>query len=286
MKRRLAAGFCACKNCGTTDEVLRDRIETRLRTYRSGGWIVLLGLLGAGCAPYCPAATARQTASVLEPTAPPSTDGAVHRPTQAPEAPRLRPCLEEQSGACGRSGAAEQDAPDAHASALPIGPDDPVRGEPDAPVAVIVYSDFQCPYCARLTLVLQELLERQGERARLIWKDLPSARHPQAAAAALLARQAFAEHGAEAFWRMHDTLFAQQSQLSEEWLERLARDEGLSWPPSGQYRSKLERSLAEADALGVAATPTTFIGDQVIVGAKSLSVYEAAIEQALAQQPR
>src|SRR5690606_20161370 len=122
------------------------------------------------CAPYCPAASARQRSGSPDAAAT-SAPAAIANKTSletAAEPKRMRPCLEEQPTSCGGADASRAAAPATASTPVPIGSDDPVRGRVDAPIAVVVYSDFECPYCAKLVPVLEQLLRRHPEQIRLV----------------------------------------------------------------------------------------------------------------------
>ena len=88
-----------------------------------------------------------------------------------------------------------------------------VLGNPDAPVTVLEYADFECPYCAAAAPVLKQLVEESDGRVRLVFRHFPLAgNHPHALTAALAAEAAGAQG---AFWPMHDLLFARQDRLTD-----------------------------------------------------------------------
>ena len=103
-------------------------------------------------------------------------------------------------------------------------PDDPVRGSSRAPVTLVAFSDFQCPFCARAEPTLAELLKTYGDKLRVVWKHQPLSGHPQAMPAALAA-EAARQQGK--FWEMHDRLFSHQAELSPQAYERWAAELGL-----------------------------------------------------------
>ena len=107
------------------------------------------------------------------------------------------------------------------------GPDatEHVLGNPDAPVTVIEYGDFECPYCAAAAPVLRRLVEESDGQVRLVFRHFPLAdNHPHALTAALAAEAAGAQG---AFWPMHDLLFARQDRLSDVALRAYAQELGL-----------------------------------------------------------
>jgi len=165
--------------------------------------------------------------------------------------------------------------------AAPVDPDrDHIRGPQDAPITVVEYGDFECPYCGRAEPVIRELLAGHGD-VRYVWRHLPlSDVHPQAQLAAEAAEAAAAQG---AFWEMHDMLFEHQDALRTPDLVRYAADLGLDVE---RFRSDLRRhagatSVAEdidsADLSGVSGTPTFFINERRHYGAYDISTLSAAV---------
>jgi protein-disulfide isomerase len=108
--------------------------------------------------------------------------------------------------------------------AVPVGPDDHVRGGEDAPVTLVEYGDFECPFCGVAYGAVKQLQARYGNRLRVVFRSFPLVQHPHAQAAAEAAEFA-AEHGK--FWQLHDLLFEHQRALGESNLLQYARDLGL-----------------------------------------------------------
>ncbi|MBO2464743.1 Na+/H+ antiporter NhaA [Actinomadura violacea] len=157
---------------------------------------------------------------------------------------------------------------------------DHVRGPERAPVTVVEYGDFECPYCGQAEPVIRELLAGQGD-VRYVWRHLPLTDvHPQARLAAQAA-EAAAEQ--DAFWDMHDLLFRHQDALQPKDLVRYAGDLGLDVP---RFRDDLRRSagsarIAEdvdsADLSGVSGTPTFFVNGRRHQGAYDLESLQYAV---------
>jgi protein-disulfide isomerase len=166
---------------------------------------------------------------------------------------------------------------------VPVNPDDPALGPATARVRIVVFSDFQCPYCRHLDQTLTELHKSYGDRLQIIWKDLPLLSHRHARPAALLAREALVRRGAAVFWQVHDALYEAQPTLSEATLQALAQRFQLSWPPNETGAAVLRRSLREADDLHIAATPTSFVNGRPLIGAKRYAAFSELIEAALAK---
>ena len=173
---------------------------------------------------------------------------------------------------------------------LDIGPQDPSLGPARAPVTIVEFADFECPFCKRLWRTLQRVRETYGDRVRIVWKDFPLTRvHPAAFQAAVAARCAF-EQGR--FWEYHDRLFEGQRALGVAALKVYAQDAGLNVDryaacvDSNRYETAVQDSMAAARRLGLTGTPTIFINGLMIKGAKPYEVYAAAIDDELAHAPK
>ena len=111
----------------------------------------------------------------------------------------------------------------------PLGPEDHVDGPPEAPLELVMYGDFQCPYCSAAQPIVQRVRDRLGDRLRYAFRHLPLPEvHPDARRAAEAAESAAAQG---AFWPMHDALYAQRGRLELEDVLRAASEPG--WIPSG-----------------------------------------------------
>ena len=154
---------------------------------------------------------------------------------------------------------------------LRYGPDDaaeidiegsPTRGAPMAPVTIVEFSDFECPYCGQAHPVLKRLLREQEGKVRLVFKHYPLSAHHNALPAA---RAAVAAGNQGKFWEMHDMLFEHQDALTEEDLEGYAERIGLDVEQfradmrSEETQRVIERDRAQGRELGVTGTPTIFV---------------------------
>ncbi|TMK60741.1 MAG: sodium:proton antiporter, partial [Actinobacteria bacterium] len=142
---------------------------------------------------------------------------------------------------------------------------DHVRGSDDAPVTLVEYGDYQCPYCGQAELVIRELLESFGDDLRYVWRQLPLNDVHEHAQVAAEAAEAAASQGA--FWEMHDKLLDNQDKLRAPDLTRYAEQLGLDvdqfWDEiSGRAHSeRIADDVGTADASGVAGTPSFFAYD-------------------------
>jgi protein-disulfide isomerase len=162
----------------------------------------------------------------------------------------------------------------------------PVRGAADAPVTIVEFSDFECPFCKQTNPTLKQLLERYPGKVRLAYRDFPlDSIHPQARRAAEAARCA-QDQGK--FWEYHDVLFTQSPQLALEDLRRYAGQVGLDVTKfdgclaAGVHKAAVQRDLDEGNRLGVTGTPAFFINGRTLTGAQPLEAFTRLIEQELA----
>ena len=178
--------------------------------------------------------------------------------------------------------------------------DDPVKGNPNAPVTVVEFSDFQCPFCSRFfqqTLPLIEENYIDTGKIKFVYKDLPlDSLHPNARAAHIAAECAD-EQGK--FWEYHDVLFEKQSQWSslasselENTFTEFATDMGLqaasfeSCMQSPNIADEVNKDTLEAASYGATGTPTFFIGNEKdgfikLVGAQPYAVFQRVIDNQL-----
>ena len=171
--------------------------------------------------------------------------------------------------------------------AYPVDPErDHIRGPSEAPVTVLEYGDFECPYCGRAEPAVRDLLADFGD-VRYVWRHLPLTDvHPHASIAAQAA-EAAAEQGA--FWELHDLMLDHQRALRTVDLIGYAEDLGLD---AGRFRDDLERGVGtthiaedvdSADLSGVSGTPTFFINGRRHHGAYDLATLSAEVRAARAR---
>ena len=173
----------------------------------------------------------------------------------------------------------------------------PVEGAADARVAVVEFSDYECPYCARnATIVFPEVKQRfiSTGKVRYLFANFPLPNHPNAKP---LAAAAVCAGNQDAYWKMHDELFGKRPKTTENILD-LGRQMGLQMQPFEQCladdgplieRIHLDQQIARE--FQISATPTFVLGtidpqgrlvaEDVIVGAQTFSVFESAITQLL-----
>jgi predicted DsbA family dithiol-disulfide isomerase len=161
----------------------------------------------------------------------------------------------------------------------------PSKGPEYAPVTIVKFEDYQCPFCKQIQATLTELVSQYNGKIRLVHKDLPlDSIHPQARQAAEAARCAD-ELGK--FWSYHDLLYANSPNLSQENLKSYAKQVGLDVNTfdrclgSGRFKASVQQDLIDGAQLGVTGTPTFFINGRVISGHQPLEIFEAIIDEEL-----
>lgn len=200
-----------------------------------------------------------------------------------PAPPKLKPCSIDDAEGCGVAKKVDGQLDPSQRYEVPVAADDPVLGPANAPVTIVVFSDFQCPYCARMSSVIEELREEFSDKVRIVWKDLPLPMHPFAAPAALLGRAAYAAGGSAKFWQAHHEIYERQAGLSDELLAEIAKELRVPWPAQRQLAVHIDRDVDLANELRVDATPTSFINGRPISGAKSVDVFAARVREELAR---
>jgi len=177
--------------------------------------------------------------------------------------------------------------PTASAASL-ISNDGPSKGPLDAPVTILEFSDFQCPFCKQAAVALKPLLESYGENVRLIFKQMPLAIHADAFKAAQ-ASVCAEEQGK--FWELHDRLF-RSTDLSESALNVYALELGLKIPEFTSCLSSedsavvVRKDMQEANRVDIQGTPTFFVNGRIVRGFKNVAEFKSMIDQALKDQPK
>jgi protein-disulfide isomerase len=162
----------------------------------------------------------------------------------------------------------------------------PSRGPANAPVALVVFSDFECPFCGRLDASLVEVEQAFPGKIRVVWKNFPLSFHPHGKPAA---EAALAAHEQGKFWAMHARLFAHQKELTDPELEHHAQEIGLDMArykaamASHKFAAAVEADMKQGNALGVEGTPATFVNGRLVSGAQPPEVFKAMVKKELAR---
>jgi len=162
----------------------------------------------------------------------------------------------------------------------------PFKGPADAPITLVEFSDFHCPYCQRVKPTIAELLARYPDKIKLVFKDLPlDSLHPAARAAAEAAQCA---NDQGKFWAFHDKIYERAPDASPATLKAIAAEVGLDMPTfeqcvaSGKHEATVQRSVDEAEGFGVTGTPAFFVNGRLIAGALPLEAFTRVIDEELA----
>ena len=163
----------------------------------------------------------------------------------------------------------------------------PARGGAKAPVTIVEFSDFHCPFCKRVVPTLKELETKYGDKVKLVFRDYPIDQlHPGARKAHEAARCA-GDQGK--FWAYHDVLFANDSDSSPQRLKAYAQQVGLDVAKfdqcvqSGKSKDLVQKDVEEAGRLGVNGTPAFFINGELLSGAQPLENFVRVIDRELAR---
>ncbi|PZR16718.1 MAG: thioredoxin [Archangium gephyra] len=160
----------------------------------------------------------------------------------------------------------------------------PVLGPKNAPVTIVAFSDFQCPFCSRVVPTLHDLEKQYEGKIKVVFKHQPLPFHNNAKIAAA-ASMAANEQGK--FWEMHDKLFANQQALDRPNLERYAQELGLDMGKfkaaldSNKYDAYIQADSAEGMRVGANGTPTFFINGRQVVGAQPIDAFKNVIDDEL-----
>lgn len=179
----------------------------------------------------------------------------------------------------------EQDQP---VAIPPVTDDESIWGTKDAPIVLVEYSDFECPYCSNHAETIDQIKDVYGDKVTVIFRHFPLSFHANAQKAAESAECA-GEQGK--FWEMHDKLFEMNvnQNMSVANFKSAAAGLGLdtgkfdSCLDSGQMAQKVSKDMAGAQQAGVSGTPGTFINGQLVSGALPFEQFEQIFEQILGQ---
>jgi len=165
--------------------------------------------------------------------------------------------------------------------------DGPSTGNANAPVTIVEFSDFECPFCGRVVETLKKIESTYGDKVRLVFRDYPLGIHRTAK------RAAEASHCAEdqgKFWEMHDKLFSKNGPISDADLYRYAQQIKLDHDrfdqclTSGKYKEAWKPSQEEGLRVGVMSTPTFFINGRLISGAATFETFARVIDDELSSR--
>jgi protein-disulfide isomerase len=173
-------------------------------------------------------------------------------------------------------------------AAVPVSSKDPTWGSRTAPVTLVIFSDFQCPFCTKVEATINQAKEKYGpEKLRVVWKNNPLPFHQQARPAALAAETVFRLGGSKAFWKFHELAFANQQQLKPENFEQWAGQAGVDRAKfkasfdKQEFAAKIDADMAVGKTAGVSGTPASFINGTLLSGAQPIDAFTKAIDEEL-----
>lgn len=161
----------------------------------------------------------------------------------------------------------------------------PFRGPADAPVTIALFTDFECPYCSKIVPLIEQVLERNPQTVKLVFKNMPLNFHQMALPAA---KAALAANEQGKFWEFHDRLFAEKK-LSQEGINKIAQDLNLDMERfardmlSPKIQAQVNKDLQDAQKAGVTGTPTPFINGRQLKQ-RTLQGFQAIIDDELQKQ--
>jgi protein-disulfide isomerase len=173
---------------------------------------------------------------------------------------------------------------------IPIGSGDPTRGNRNAYVTLVLFSDFQCPFCGRVEPTLDRVREEYGpETLRIVFKNQPLPFHPHATLAAEVGQGVFETRGNDAFWNFHDMAFRRQATISPDSIRMWATAAGAdpdaieSGIKRGQWAEKVKNDMALGNRIGANGTPCAFINGVEVSGAQPFDKFKTVIDAELAK---
>lgn len=174
------------------------------------------------------------------------------------------------------------------AASVPVSSKDPVWGSRTAPVTLVLFSDFECPFCTRVEATITQLKEKYGaDKLRVVWKSNPLPFHKSARPASVAAETVFRLGGSKAFWKFHDLAFANQKSLTPENFEQWAVQAGVDKAKfkaaydKQEYAAKVDADMAIGKTAGVTGTPASFINGVFLSGAQPTEKFTAIIDEQL-----
>jgi protein-disulfide isomerase len=162
----------------------------------------------------------------------------------------------------------------------------PRKGSATAPVQIVEFSDFQCPFCSRVVPTMAQIQQAYGDKVSIVFRDFPLPMHQQATPAAEAAKCANAQGK---FWEYHDKLFENTRALANDNLKQYAKDLGLDAAAfdkcfdSGQFKDAVQKDYQEGQKFGVRGTPAFFVNGRFVSGAQPFDAFKLIIDEELAR---
>lgn len=164
--------------------------------------------------------------------------------------------------------------------------DDPRKGPADAPVQIIEFSDFQCPYCGKAAETVEAVVQKYGDKVSVVYRDFPLPMHKEAHRASQAAQCA---NDQGKFWQYHDVLFKNVQKMKDEDLQEHATTAGLdvekfkSCLSANTHVAEIDKDIADGKKVGMSGTPGFFINGRFLGGARPVEDFAAIIDEELAK---
>ncbi|PIE06233.1 MAG: hypothetical protein CSA75_00610, partial [Sorangium cellulosum] len=166
-------------------------------------------------------------------------------------------------------------------SPIAVSSKDPMWGNRNAPVTMVVFSDFECPFCSKVNPSIKKIKEEYGkDKVRVVWKSNPLPFHKNARPASIAAETVRELKGNDAFWKFHDLAFANQKALTRENFEKWAAECGVDVAKfkdaldKNTYAAKVDEDMALSKKLGVRGTPHTIVNGVSVNGAQPYAKFK------------
>jgi protein-disulfide isomerase len=170
---------------------------------------------------------------------------------------------------------------------IPVTDAQPQQGLANAPITIVEFADFQCPFCSAVEVSLREVKQAYGDKVRIVWRNQPLPIHSAATPAAEAALEAFAQGGNDKFWALHDKLFEQRDHLTRAELEQYASEVGLDVAgfkhalDKHVHAAAIESDVTLARTMAVRGTPDFFINGRRLTGSKPTVAFRELIDDEL-----
>jgi protein-disulfide isomerase/predicted transcriptional regulator len=164
----------------------------------------------------------------------------------------------------------------------------PSRGPADAPITIVEFSDFQCPFCSKVEPTVAQIMATYAGKVRFVFRDYPLPFHPLAQKASEAANCAN-DQGVEKYWAMHDAMFAHQDKLEVADLKETAKGLGLDMAKfndcldTSKMKTVVEKNAKAGSAVGVNGTPAFFVNGHELSGAQPFDAFKKIIDKELAK---
>lgn len=163
----------------------------------------------------------------------------------------------------------------------------PTKGPANAPVTIVEWSDFQCPFCSRVVPTMKEVEKKYGDKVRIAFRQYPLPMHPQAQKAA---EASLCANDQGKFWEMHDAMFEKQGELAVDQLKQRATELALNADQfnqcldSGKYAAQVKADMDAGSAAGVSGTPAIFVNGRALPGAVPFDQIAVVIDDELSRK--